>query len=485
VAITVYNTLNRRKEELVTRDPGTVSMYVCGPTVYNHIHVGNARAILVFVVIRRYLRWRGFKVTFVQNYTDVDDKIIAAAEQEGRSPEEVASFYSSEFEKVMESVGAQPPDVLVKATEHIAEMLEMISLLIGRGIAYESRGNVWFSVGKFSEYGKLSGRKLDELRAGERVEPDPSKHDPMDFALWKAAKPGEPFWESPWGPGRPGWHIECSAMSLKQLGMGFDVHGGGQDLIFPHHENEIAQSEAALGEEPFVRYWLHNGLVNFESEKMSKSLGNFILLKDFIEQVDPQVFRVLVLSSHYRAALDFTEQQISNARGVLERFAIFRTAAAALVSPDAGAALFSADPDSEGAELVLPEADSKGATEFIERFKLAMDDDFHTPGALAVMHELVRAGNAEIQRADNGDEGAKRRVGGLLNAFLEIAGVLGIELDVRDDISREVQDLIDRRNQARLDGNYAEADRIRDQLKEMAVVLEDTPSGTRWRRSIS
>jgi cysteinyl-tRNA synthetase len=468
LAVTVYNTLNRGKEDLLTRDQGTVAIYVCGPTVYNHIHVGNARAFLVFDVIRRYLRWRGFKVTFVQNYTDVDDKIIAAAEQEGRSAAQVAAFYSSEFERVIASVGAQPPDVLVKATEHIAEMVEMIGRLIERGFAYESGGNVWFAVAKFPDYGKLSGRKLDEVQAGERVEPDPSKRDPLDFALWKAAKPGEPSWESPWGPGRPGWHIECSAMSLKHLGMGFDIHGGGQDLIFPHHENEIAQSEAATGEAPFVKYWLHNGLVNFESEKMSKSLGNFILLKDFIEQVDPQVFRVLILSSHYRAALDFTEQQISNAKGILERFVIFRTSAAALVAPQATA---------EGAP--------RGGKEYLERFQAAMDDDFHTPGALAVMHELVRAGNAEIEQANSGDQTAKQKLAGLLGAFAEIAQVLGIELETEEEVSPEIQDLIDRRDQARLDGNFDEADRIRDQLLEQGVILEDTPAGTRWRRSIS
>jgi cysteinyl-tRNA synthetase len=463
VGITVYNTLNRRKEELVTRDPGTIAVYVCGPTVYNHIHIGNARAALVFDVIRRYLRWRGFKVTFVQNYTDVDDKIIAAAENEGRSTEEVARFYAGAFEEVMKSIGVEPPDVLVKATEHIAEMVEMIARLIERGFAYESGGNVWFSVAKFPDYGKLSGRRLDELRAGERVEPDASKRDPLDFALWKAAKPGEPSWESPWGPGRPGWHIECSAMSLKHLGMGFDMHGGGQDLIFPHHENEIAQSEGAVGEEPFVRYWLHNGLVNIDSEKMSKSLGNFILLKDFIEQVDPQVFRVLILSSHYRAALDFTEQQIANARGVLERFAIFHAAASRVASP---------------------KRETQEGAEFLRRFQAAMDDDFHTPGALAAMHDLVREGNTEIERANQGDEMAKQRLAGLDGAFLEMAETLGLDLESSPDVSSDVQDLIDRREEARRDGRFDEADRIRDELTKQGVVLEDTPAGTRWRRAL-
>jgi cysteinyl-tRNA synthetase len=461
VSVTPFNTLSRRKERLEVRDPGRISMYVCGPTVYNHIHVGNARAFLVFDVIRRYLIWRGFDVKFVQNYTDIDDKIIAAAEKESRTAEEVAAEYSAAFEDVMKSVGVDPPDVLVKATEYIGEMIEMITQLVDRGFAYESGGNVWYSVEKFPDYGKLSGRRLEELRAGERVEPDPTKRHPLDFALWKAAKPDEPKWASPWGPGRPGWHIECSAMSLKHLGMGFDIHGGGQDLIFPHHENEIAQAEAALGESPFVRYWLHNGLVNIESEKMSKSLGNFVLLKDFIQEVDPQVLRILILSSHYRADIDFTEQQITNARGVLERFKIFRSAAAQLV---------------ESGEPGEPDED------YLERFRNAMDDDFHTPGALTALHDLIRRGNVEIEATTRGDDAAKERLGRLLGAFVEITTTLGLELRDDETPPEEVQELIDQREQARRDGRFDEADRIRNELTGQGIVLEDTAAGPRWRR---
>jgi cysteinyl-tRNA synthetase len=455
--VTVYNTLKRRKEELDVRDPGRIGMYVCGPTVYNHIHVGNARAFLVFDVIRRYLEWRGFDVKYVQNYTDIDDKIIAAAEKENRTAEQVAAEYSAAFEEVMRSVGVEEPDVLVKATEHIPDMLEMIEQLISRGCAYESGGNVWFSVEKFPDYGKLSGRRLEELRAGERVEPDPTKRHPLDFALWKAAKSGEPSWDSPWGPGRPGWHIECSAMSLKHLGMSFDIHGGGQDLIFPHHENEVAQSEAAKGESPFVRYWLHNGLVNIESEKMSKSLGNFVLLKDFVREIDPQLLRIFILSSHYRGDIDFTEQQIANARGVFERFKIFHSAAAQLVKS------------------------SEPAEEYVQRFREAMDDDFHTPGALTVIHELVGEGNVAIEGATRGDQNAKERLAQLLGAFNEITGALGLEFKEDSLPSSEVQELIDKREAARRDGNFSEADRIRDELTGQGIVLEDTPAGPRWR----
>ncbi|MHB8741184.1 MAG: cysteine--tRNA ligase, partial [Coriobacteriia bacterium] len=302
MAIRVYNTLSRNKQEFVPREPGVVSMYVCGPNVYNHIHIGNARTFLTFDVIRRYLTFRGFDVRFVQNITDVDDKIIARANEEGREPAEVATEYTRAFQEAMSALGVLRPTVQPKATETIDAMIEMTSRLIERGHAYVIDGDVYFSVRSFPGYGKLSGRNIDELESGSRVGVDERKKDPLDFALWKSAKPGEPHWSSPWGEGRPGWHLECSVMSERELGLTFDIHGGASDLIFPHHENEIAQSEAATGE-PFVRYWLHGGLLQVDQEKMSKSLGNFLLLKEVLERYPAPVVRLLMLQTHYRSPL--------------------------------------------------------------------------------------------------------------------------------------------------------------------------------------
>lgn len=469
MGLMVTNTLNRKKEPLLPREPGKIGMYVCGPTVYNHIHVGNARAAIVFDVIRRYLSWRGFEVTFVQNYTDVDDKIIAKAQEEGRPPENVASDYSSAFEQAMNALGIDPPTLLVKATDHIDDMVQMIGQLIDRGFAYEGGGSVWFAVEKFPGYGKLSGRGLEDVRAGERVEPDPNKNSPLDFALWKAAKPGEPAWDSPWGKGRPGWHIECSAMSAKYLGMGFDIHGGGSDLIFPHHENEIAQSEAATGEAPFVRYWLHNGMVNFDEEKMSKSLGNFILVKDFLQQVPAQVLRLMAIAGHYRSDIDFGESALTQARRTAERLNLFSAAAkgASEESRDAGG----------------------HAGPFLERFREAMDDDFNTPRALSVLHDLVKSGNSEVEAIHRGDAEARGRLGQLVSAFNEITHVLGVaasgEAQSPGTDSRLTSGLIelalDLRERARKDRRFGDADLVRNQLSELGVVLEDTPNGTRWR----
>ncbi|HVE76232.1 MAG TPA: cysteine--tRNA ligase, partial [Actinomycetota bacterium] len=406
--LVVTNTLTRRKDELVPREPGKIAMYVCGPTVYNHIHIGNARCYICFDVIRRYLQWRGYDVTYVQNHTDVDDKIIAKANEEGRPAEQVAADYSRAYEAAMHSLEVSPPTIRVLATEHIKEMIEMIEGLIEKGFAYESSGNVWFDVAKFEGYGSLSGRSLEDVRAGERVEPDPTKRHPLDFSLWKRSKEGEPAWDSPWGPGRPGWHIECSAMSLKYLGMSFDIHGGGSDLIFPHHENEIAQSEAYSGDKPFVNYWLHNGMVNLDEQKMSKSVGNFILVKDLVAKVPAPVIRLMSIAGHYRSEVDFSEGALQQARRALERFDIFLRAAKDV----AGA-------DSET-------ADSEAGKEFITRFTEAMDDDFNTPAAIRVLHDLVRRGNAEIGKAAAGDVDAKKRTGSLVAAFDELTGVLGI-----------------------------------------------------------
>jgi len=469
MSLVIYNTITRTKEEFVPREPGVVSMYVCGPTVYNHIHVGNARAFIVFDVMRRYLRWRGLRVRFVQNYTDVDDKIIERAGEESLEVDEVTRKYSDAFEDVMNALGVAPPNVLVRATDHIPEMIEMISMLVERGFAYESEGNVWFAVEKFPEYGKLSGRSLDDVRAGERVEPDPSKRFPLDFALWKAAKAGEPAWKSPWGTGRPGWHIECSAMSLKYLGMGFDIHGGGTDLIFPHHENEIAQSEAATGESPFVRYWIHNGMVNIDEQKMSKSLGNFVLAKDLVAEVPSQVIRLMAIAGHYRSDIDFGDAQFEDAKKAFERFEIFYRNAKDRVKGG-------------GREEL--------SREFLARFQRAMDDDFNTPEALSVLHDLVRQGNARMAQPDYWEDAAAvEDLHGMLEEFVLITELLGVRPREEPAASADLTEglvalALSMRESARSAGRFDEADAIRSSLNELGIAIEDSPEGPRWRRII-
>jgi cysteinyl-tRNA synthetase len=458
MGLVVTNTLTHSKQPFVPRDEGKVAMYVCGPTVYGHIHVGNARAMVVFDVIVRYLRWRGYEVTFVRNYTDVDDKIIAKAAEEGISAEEVARKYAEAYDAVAADLGLEEPDHSVKATDHIFDMIKMIESLVERGIAYESGGSVWFSVESFPGYGKLSGRTLADVRAGERVEPDPNKRQPLDFALWKASKPGEPNWDSPWGPGRPGWHIECSAMSVRYLGMGFDIHGGGTDLIFPHHENEIAQAEGAAGSEPFVRYWLHNGMVNLGAEKMSKSLGNLVLAKEFIAAEGAEVLRLMSIAGNYRSEVDFSEAAVAQARRISERIAVFRR--------DAGAV---------GGEL------TEEGHRFVDRFKAAMDDDFNTPVALSVVSDLIRTGNS-LTASEEGARG--ERLAGLVGALDVMTGVLIGPVSKAESVgSDEIEALIAARDAARKERNFSEADAIRDKLSEMGIVLEDGPQGTRWRKA--
>ena len=464
MGLVVTNTLTRAKEPFAPRDEGKVAMYVCGPTVYGDIHVGNARAAIVFDVIRRYLVWRGFEVTFVQNYTDVDDKIINRANDEGTDWQELAEHYSKAYEQVASALRLMAPDRLVKATDHIPEMVEMISRLVDRGLAYESAGSVWFSVEDFPGYGKLSGRTLDEVHARERVEPDPNKRRPLDFALWKAAKPGEPSWESPWGPGRPGWHIECSAMSAKYLGMGFDIHGGGSDLVFPHHENEIAQAEGAWGTEPFVRYWLHNGMVKMDAQKMSKSVGNLVLVKDLLKQVRPEILRVMAISGAYRHDVDFGESSLEQARRTVERFDNFSR---------------SAGPP--GSRV------SAEGRQYLDRFTAAMDDDFNTPLAISVMFDLVKHGNTLLDSGSDPESADK--IGGLTAAFKQMTEVLGVSYDSSaedaasgDELSAEQSELLARRAEARKSKNWAESDALRDRLADLGVIVEDTPAGTRWHR---
>lgn len=456
--IRVYNTLDRALVPFETRDEGKVGMYVCGPTVQSAPHVGHGRSVVAFDVIRRYLEWRGYEVTLVRNITDIEDKIIAAAAESGETMESLATRIGSEFTRAYTALGAGAPDIEPKATETIPEIIELIQRLIDRGLAYARDGDVWFSVRTLEGYGKLSGVKPDELRSGYRIEVDESKEDPIDFALWKGAKPDEPWWDSPWGPGRPGWHIECSAMAAKFLGQGFDIHGGGTDLIFPHHENEIAQSEGASGE-TFARYWLHNGMVNLGGEKMAKSTGNLVDLATTVERFGGRPLRLLFLRAHYRSPIDYSEELLNEAVEALGRLDRFRERAVA------------GEPDGSA----------------LDRFREVMDDDFSTPEAVSLLFDLVREGNRLL------DAGAD--VGAVAGAVEEIVRVLGIDeasrardtdLDlapVLDQFSVEsMDDLVEMRNKARSDRDFDLADRIRDVLDGAGVVLEDGPDGTRWLR---
>jgi cysteinyl-tRNA synthetase len=448
--IRVYSTLGRSLLDFEPRDEGRVGMYVCGPTVQAEPHVGHGRYAVAFDVIRRYLVWRGFDVTYVSNITDVEDKIIAAAAESGEPMDQLAMKMSKRFDDAFRALGVLPPDVEPKATEHIPEMLELIRRLIDRGLAYVRDGDVYFSVRTLEPYGKLSGRKPDELRSGYRIDVDESKEDPLDFALWKAAKPGEPSWESPWGPGRPGWHIECSAMAEKYLGTGFDIHGGGLDLVFPHHENEVAQSEGASGE-TFARYWLHNGMVNLDGEKMAKSTGNIVDLASVIDGHGGRPLRMLYARAHYRSPIEYSDELLADAEESLDRLDRFRDR------------VVMGDPD--------PEA--------LEKFIEVMDDDFGTPQAIGLMFDLIREGNRLV---DNGGNAAA-----IAGAVEVIVGVLGLDDASRGPLSSliddvEVERLLADRNRARDERRFDEADRIRDDLARAGIVIEDGPDGTRWIR---
>lgn len=465
----VYNTLGRVTEEFRPRVAGEVSMYVCGPTVQSAPHVGHGRQAVAFDIMRRYLAWRGYRVRYVTNITDVEDKIIAAADERGVTTQQVATEATAQFLDAYGRLGVADPDVLLYATEHIDEMLDTIGRLIERGHAYPAGGSVWFAVRSQSGYGKLSGRNPDELRAGAGLDPGDDKRDPLDFALWKAAKPGEPSWESPWGPGRPGWHIECSAMAIAELGFGFDIHGGGLDLVFPHHENEIAQSEAAFGAAPFARYWLHNGMVRLKGEKMAKSTGMVVGLLDLLDRYPPEAVRLFYLRVHYRQPIDFGEEAIADAAAAVERLWAFRRRA--------------------GAADAAPDSDA------LERFTEAMDDDFNTARAMAVLFDVVREGNRHL---DAGEE-----AGAYVAAFDELTGVLGL-VESRaglDDLAEAlsevaagfgvgamapgdaVEALIRRRADARAAREWAVADGVRDRLAEIGIVLEDGADGTTWHRA--
>ncbi len=459
----VHNTLTRSYDELVPRDEGKVGIYVCGPTVQSEPHLGHGRSAVAFDVLWRYLEWSGYEVEFVRNVTDVDDKIIARAAERGITTEQVAAEAYSAFDAGYTGLGNRRPTVEPRATEHIPHMVAMIESLIEKGHAYEADGDVYFSVSSFPSYGKLSGNDVDDLVAGNRVEPGVAKRDPADFALWKAAKPGEPSWDSPWGAGRPGWHIECSAMAAEYLGTDFDVHGGGTDLIFPHHENEMAQAEAAM-DRPFARYWMHNGMLNLSGEKMAKSTGHVVSLLGALERWDPMAVRLFYLRTHYRKPLDFSESALDDAEASLARIRAFVRRVSSL-------------------ETVDPDED------VLVAFRSHMDDDLDVAGALGVVFDTVRTANAAL------DEG--RDAGAAASAVLEMLEVLGLaqgpdrgdEVDVSgiaDSLGIEaasVDDLVAARDTARAERDWPLSDGIRDALAEVGIVIEDTADGTRWHRS--
>ena len=461
----IYNTMTRKKEEFVPIEPGKVKMYACGPTVYNYFHIGNARCFVVFDMLRRYLEYRGYNVRFVQNFTDVDDKMIKRANEEGITVAEVAEKYIGEYFVDAKGLGVVPATVHPRATENIDEIISIISTLIEKGHAYESNGDVYFRTLSDKDYGKLSHMPIDELEKGARIDVSDEKEDALDFALWKAAKPGEPKWQSPWGEGRPGWHIECSAMVLRYLGETIDIHCGGQDLTFPHHENEIAQSECCTGK-PFARFWLHNGYINVNNTKMSKSLGNFFTVRDVAEKYGYPAIRFFILSAHYRSPINFSAEIIEQSKNALERIMNCRENLEFYKKSAAAGELSSEQ---------LASLDAYKAA-FIE----AMDDDFNTADGIAAIFELVRAANELI--ASNAPLGAVERASELLD---ELCGLMGfVEAKSGDDEAfiAEVEAAIARRAAAKKAKNYAEADRIRAELLEQGIVLEDTPNGTKWSR---
>jgi len=478
MSIRFHDSRLRKIVELDTRDSGRVSMYVCGPTVYNLIHIGNARTFLWFDFIRRYLAYRGLQVTYVMNYTDVDDKIIERAKVEGSTTDAVTARYTRAFEDDMAALGVSPADVVSRATDHIDDMVKAIEGLIDRGVAYVASGDVYYSVEKFSSYGKLSGRSLEDMRAGDRIDPHEGKNHPLDFALWKAAKVDEPSWPSPWGPGRPGWHIECSVMSTKYLGMGFDIHGGASDLIFPHHENEIAQAEALAETEPFVRHWMHAGLVQMESVKMSKSLGNVVLAREVVAAYPGEVARYWAMTGSYRTQLSFSDESLADAAQGYERWSTFLATAKHALGPDMPPApqLLRRPEGAEG--LAGPGA------EYIGRFIEALDDDFNSSEAFAVVHELVREANRRVEGAQRGETEDREVLSSLAEAFAEMTSMMGFSFEPTESpelVGDLVAYLLELRDEARRIKEFDRADAIRKRLSGMGVAIEDTPAGARWR----
>lgn len=467
----IFNTKTRTKEVLTPVEEGKVGIYACGPTVYNHIHIGNARQVVVFDTLTRYLRWRGYDVTFVQNFTDIDDKMINKANAEGVTIKELADRYIKAYFDDTKGLNLDEGHMIhPKATEHISEIIALVQHLIDKGLAYVTKDGVYFDTKAFPAYGELSGQDLDDLESGARIDVDDGKKHPMDFAVWKAKKPGEPFWDAPFGAGRPGWHIECSAMSMKYLGESFDIHGGGQDLVFPHHENEKAQSEGATGK-PFVKYWMHNGFLNVDGVKMSKSLNNFWTLEDIAKEYDMEVARYFLVAAQYRSPLNFSKEMMEQSKAALERLYTARDNYTFLLTH--GGTEKRAPNEKETAFL--------GTLETLrERFISAMDDDLNTAGALGVLFDLVREGNliAVTGASDVAVEAA-------LNLLNELAGVLGLlyKSAKGNDEDAEVQELVAQRAQARKDKNWAESDRLRDLIKSKGYILEDTPQGAKVRKA--
>ncbi|MCI9508503.1 MAG: cysteine--tRNA ligase [Angelakisella sp.] len=465
----VFNTLTRKKEEFVPIEPGKVKLYACGPTVYNFIHIGNARPLCLFDVLRRYLEYRGMEVTFVQNFTDIDDKIIKKANEEGTDYKTVSERYIAEYKTDAAGLGVREATIHPKATETIPEIIELVREIVDNGYGYVLDGSVYFRSRKFREYGKLSHQPLEELDAGNRIELDAGKEDGLDFVLWKAAKPGEPSWESPWGQGRPGWHIECTAMILKHLGeQGIDIHCGGQDLIFPHHENEIAQGECCgrLGGAPYARYWMHNGFINVDSRKMSKSLGNFFTVRDVAEKYGYEPIKLMMIQAHYRSPINYTAEVIEQCKAGMERLYTCR----------------------DNLDFAIEKAGEGEDPEFIakvearrQQFVAAMEDDLNTADGLAAVYELARDINSYIAQPRGREALAEAA-----KVFDELCGVLGILYNrgKKGSLDEEIEGLIARRQQARKEKDFALADKIRDDLKARGIVLEDTPQGVKWHTSV-
>ena len=469
----IYNTLTRRKEELIPVKEGQISMYVCGPTVYDYFHIGNARPFVVFDTLRRYLEYRGYKVKYVQNFTDIDDKMINRANREGITVKELGDRFIQEYYRDADALGIERATVNPRATEHIGDIIKLVKKLIEKGHAYATdNGDVYFSVRSDPGYGKLKGQDIDDMENGARISPTEQKRDPLDFALWKGEKPGEPSWPSPWGKGRPGWHIECSAMSMKYLGETFDIHGGGMDLIFPHHENEIAQSECAH-DKTFANYWMHNAFLNIDNHKMSKSLGNFRTVRDVVTENDPQVVRFFMLSAHYRNPLNFSKDLLDLAKNSYDR----------IVNCASNLRFLMQGKDTADTTLAAGEEELlKEAEKFRTEFEKAMDDDFNTADAISAIFELVKWININAS-ADN--SGAY--LGKLHAELAELSDVLGLIVDREEDLggneAKEIEALIEERQAARKARDFAKADAIRDSLKERGIILEDTKEGVKWHKA--
>lgn len=460
-----YNTLTRRKEEFTPLEEGKIKMYACGPTVYNYFHIGNARTFMVFDALRSYLEYRGFDVIFAQNFTDVDDKIINKANEEGVSPKEISEKFIEAYFSDAQSLGIKKADIHPKVTENVDEIIKFVKELEDKGYAYESQGDVYFDVSKYEKYGKLSKQSLEDLQSGARIEINHQKKNPLDFTLWKSSKPGEPSWDSPWGKGRPGWHIECSAMSRKYLGETIDIHGGGGDLVFPHHENEIAQSEAISGK-PFANYWLHVGYLNVDNKKMSKSLNNFFTPRDIAKEFDLENLRFFMLSAHYRNPINFSRELLGAAKNGLDRLYNGKSNLEYLL---------------DNAKDLEPSVEEQNWTkklgEFKEEFNKVMDDDFNTADGIAVIFDLIKYINTNVS-----ENTTKKTLQKAYDLFIELSGVLGILNKKEEVLDEEVERLIEQRQKARKEKDFNLADEIRDNLKEKGIVLEDTPQGVKWKR---